>query len=73
MIPLKGNSARRLENISKNGLRKSFSLNSLDKLYKNEIDENEPENDQENIQETDDETTETVDCNQLIATFNCNL
>ena len=66
VIPLKGNSARRLENISKNGLRKSFSLNSLDKLYKNEIDENEPENDQENIPETDDETSETVDCNQLI-------
>ena len=66
VIPLKGNSARRLENISKNGLRKSFSLNSLDKLYKNEIDENEPENDQENIPETDDETSETTDGNQLI-------
>ena len=61
VIPLKGNSARRLENVSKNGLRKSFSLNSLDKLYKNEIDREidrdtednqgaESENDQENTE-----------------------
>ena len=63
---IKLESARRLENISKNGLRKSFSLNSLDKLYKNDHNENEPENcvdDQENIPETDDET---IDGEQLI-------
>ena len=63
VIPLKGNSARRLENISKSGLRKSFSLNSLDKLYKNDNHENEPEIDQEDIPETENEKT---DGNHLI-------
>lgn len=58
VIPLKGNSARRLENISKSGLRKSFSLNSLDKLYINDNHENEPKNDQEKIQETENEKTD---------------
>ena len=58
VIPLKGNSARRLENISKSGLRKSFSLNSLDKLYKNDNHENESESDQEKIPETENQKTD---------------
>ena len=65
VIPLKGNSARRLENISKSGLRKSFSLNSLDKLYINDNHENEPENDQENIRETENEKAENEKAGKL--------
>ena len=58
VIPLKGNSALRLKNISKGGLRKSFSLNSLDKLYKNDNHGNEPESDQEKTLETENQKTD---------------
>ena len=54
VIPLKGNSAQRLKNISNDGLRKSFSLNSLDQLYKTDQEiESEPESETNQSIKTD--------------------